>query len=52
MINFYQALSEETVYLRYFGVLMQRICRKLGFTLRYDRFEDAMEAQIELRSQC
>jgi acetyltransferase len=32
--------------------VMQRICRKLGFTLRYDRFEDAMEAQIELRSQC
>jgi acetyltransferase len=32
--------------------VMQRICGKLGFTLRYDRFEDAMEAQIELRSQC
>jgi acetyltransferase len=32
--------------------VMQHICRKLGFTLRYDRFEDAMEAQIELRSQC
>jgi RimJ/RimL family protein N-acetyltransferase len=25
--------------------VMQRICRKLGFTLRYDRFEDAMEAR-------
>jgi acetyltransferase len=32
--------------------VMQRICRKLGFTLRYDRFEDAMAAEIELRSQC
>ncbi len=31
--------------------VMQHICRKLGFTLRYDRFEGAMEAQIELRSQ-
>jgi RimJ/RimL family protein N-acetyltransferase len=31
--------------------VMQRICRKLGFTLRYDRFEDAMAAEIELRSQ-
>jgi acetyltransferase len=31
--------------------VMQHICRKLDFTLRYDRFEDAMEAQIELRSQ-
>jgi acetyltransferase len=28
--------------------VMQRICRKLGFALRYDRFEDAIEAQIEL----
>jgi len=28
--------------------VMQRICRKLGFTLRYDRSEDAMEAEIEL----
>jgi RimJ/RimL family protein N-acetyltransferase len=27
---------------------MQHICRKLGFTLRYDRFEDAMEH----RSNC
>jgi acetyltransferase len=32
--------------------VMQRICRKLGFTLRYDRFEDALEAEIKLRSQC
>jgi acetyltransferase len=31
--------------------VMLHICRKLGFTLRYDRFEGAMEAQIELRSQ-
>jgi len=32
--------------------LMQRICRKLGFTLRYNRSEDAMEAEIELQNQC
>ena len=31
---------------------MQHICRKLGFTLRYDRFEEAMEAQMKLRSDC
>jgi acetyltransferase len=31
--------------------LMQRICRKLGFTLRYNRSEDAMEAEIELQHQ-
>jgi acetyltransferase len=28
--------------------LIQRICRKLGFTLRYNRSEDAIEAEIEL----
>ena len=28
--------------------VMQRICRKLGFTLRYDRSADAIEAEIEL----
>jgi acetyltransferase len=32
--------------------VMQRICRKLGFGLQYNRFEDAIEVQIELRSQC
>jgi len=32
--------------------VMQHICRKLGFTLRYDRFEEAMEARIELRRHC
>jgi len=32
--------------------VMQRICRKLGFTLWYDRFEDAMQAEIALRSHC
>ena len=28
--------------------VMQRICPKLGFTLRYNRSEDAIEAEIEL----
>ncbi len=32
--------------------VMQRICRKLGLTLRYDRFEDAMQAETALRSHC
>jgi len=32
--------------------VMQRICRKLGFTLWHDRFEDAMQAEIALRSHC
>jgi len=32
--------------------LMQHICRKLGFTLRYSRADDAMEAEIELQNQC
>jgi acetyltransferase len=32
--------------------LMQRICRKLGFTLRYNRSEDAVEAELELQHQC
>jgi acetyltransferase len=31
---------------------MQRICRKLGFTLRYNRSEDAIEAEIELQNPC
>jgi acetyltransferase len=30
--------------------VMLRICRKLGFTLRYERFGDAMQAEIALRS--
>jgi acetyltransferase len=32
--------------------VMQRICRKLGFTLRYNHSEDAMEAEIELQNHC
>ena len=32
--------------------LMQRICRKLGFTLRYNRSEDAVQAELELQNQC
>jgi acetyltransferase len=32
--------------------VMKRICRKLGFELRYDASEDAIRAEIELRSRC
>jgi acetyltransferase len=29
--------------------VMQRICNKLGFEVRYDPLEDAFEAEFELR---
>ena len=30
--------------------VMQRLCRKMNFTLRYDRLKDALKAEIELRT--